>query len=51
MKVELAYFVPEPDGVTVVMLVDGEPQRVKWDKEMALGKCHELLTYIMEIRE
>jgi len=51
MKVELAYFVPEPDGVTVVMLVDGEPQRVKWTRKEALNRCTELLQFISEIKE
>lgn len=47
----LVYFVPEPDGVTVSIVIDSCVHRVKWGKETAIGKLADLAQFITEIKD
>jgi hypothetical protein len=47
----LFYFVPDPEGVYAVSIVDGDAHRVFWTKKEALNRCRDLLQFIAEIRE
>lgn len=47
----LVYFIPEPDGVTVSIVIDSCTHRVKWDKSTAIDKLADLAQFITEIKE
>lgn len=47
----LAFFSPLPDGVEVVVKIDGKLERIKWTKGEALYRCADLIKYITEIKE
>lgn len=51
MTDNLAYFSPLPDGVEVVVKIDGQLKRIKWSKGEAIFRAADLMKYISEIKD